>query len=138
MSEFTLIYVCLAGITVVALVCLGIQVRLVGRLRKLDADNLKLAKRVSEQEHRVEVMYESMHELRAGTLGVGNKVKTLTVNLEQTREKLEELANMDPDNRLYSKAAKLVNSGASVEELMEECELPRAEAELLFSLHKQG
>jgi hypothetical protein len=41
-----------------------------------------------------------------------------------------------PENKLYSRAVKMVELGAGVEEIMAECELPKAEAELLLSLHK--
>ncbi|RXS43969.1 DUF2802 domain-containing protein [Idiomarina sp. 29L] len=62
-----------------------------------------------------------------------------TLNDEQRRlqEKLQELAEQDPGSKLYHRASKLVASGATVEELMHECELPQAEAELLVSLHQR-
>ncbi len=44
----------------------------------------------------------------------------------------------DPDSRLYSRASRMVELGADLEELMEECELPKAEAELLMSLRKRS
>ena len=43
----------------------------------------------------------------------------------------------DPDAKIYSRAVKMVELGADFDEVIRECELPRAEAELLFSLHKQ-
>ena len=39
--------------------------------------------------------------------------------------------------RLYTRAAELVKAGADVEEVMQACDLPRAEAELLISMHRQ-
>lgn len=80
---------------------------------------------------------DAIQELRAGTIGMGQKIKELSAMMKLTRDKQEELANLDPDNRLYTKASKLVEAGATVEELMQECELPRAEAELLLSLRKK-
>lgn len=96
-----------------------------------------LAQELKRLQHAIQVQDEGLHELRTGTLGVGNRVKELAVTLEQTREKMTELSNQDPDNRIYGKAARLVDSGASVEELMAECDLPRGEAELLFAMHQQ-
>ena len=43
----------------------------------------------------------------------------------------------DPDSRFYTRAVKLVELGATLEEIMRECELPRAEAELLLNFHKK-
>lgn len=82
---------------------------------------------------------EGMHELRVGSLGVGDKVKTLLGEVQALGARQQELAEMDPETKRYSHAVKLLQKGASVEELMEACELPRAEAEMLFSVHgKKG
>lgn len=84
-----------------------------------------------------------LHEFKTGSLGVGDRVKKLESkmasfndNVDALKEKHTELENADPSSRLYSKAAKLVAAGATIEEVMEECDLPRAEAELLMNLHR--
>lgn len=87
--------------------------------------------------HALHLHDEGMHEMRSGAQGVGKKVKELALLLEQTREKVAELSNLDPDTRVYGTAARLVDSGASIEELMQECDLPRGEAELLYSMRQQ-
>jgi len=48
----------------------------------------------------------------------------------------QEMSVHTPENKLYSRAVKMVELGAGIEEIMQECELPEAEAELLLSLHK--
>ncbi|MDV6316938.1 DUF2802 domain-containing protein [Idiomarina sp. HP20-50] len=65
-------------------------------------------------------------------------VAQLTEEHKQLQQKLQEVAEQDPGSKLYQRAAKLVVKGASTEELMQECDLPQAEAELLISLHKKG
>lgn len=83
-----------------------------------------------------------LHELRASSIGMGQRIKQLESrqndvdnSLGQIQEQQQALAEMDPDTKLYNRAVKLLQQGASVDELMHECELPRAEAELLFSIH---
>ncbi|WP_114981601.1 DUF2802 domain-containing protein [Idiomarina sp. 017G] len=66
------------------------------------------------------------------------QVAQLNEEQQQLQQRLQEVAEQDPSSKLYQRAAKLVASGASVEELMQECDLPQAEAELLTSLHKKG
>ncbi|WP_244213114.1 DUF2802 domain-containing protein [Idiomarina ramblicola] len=66
------------------------------------------------------------------------QVAQLNDEQQQLQQKLQEVSEQDPGSKLYQRAAKLVASGASVEELMQECDLPQAEAELLISLHKKG
>lgn len=57
--------------------------------------------------------------------------------LAQQLAQVKEAAEQDPEARLYQRAAKLVATGTTVEELMEACELPRAEAELLLAVHQR-
>ncbi len=89
-------------------------------------------------------------ELRAGIIGVGQRVLSLEqqlqnqqVSLQQVQSSCNELAEQqqalsltDPESKIYTRAMKMVHLGADLEEIMRECELPRAEAELLFNLHQ--
>ncbi len=77
-----------------------------------------------------------LNELRTGALGVAKRVKSLERALNETSERQQALELNDPDGKLYSRAVKMVELGADVEELVAECELPRAEAELLINLHR--
>jgi hypothetical protein len=83
------------------------------------------------------ISQQEIHEVRSGSIGVGNKVKGLISLIKQTEAKQELLATQDPQSRLYNQAAKLVASGSSIEDVMRECDMPKAEAELVFNLHKQ-
>ncbi|BDX07713.1 DUF2802 domain-containing protein [Planctobacterium marinum] len=67
-----------------------------------------------------------------------SEVNALKQQLQQIEIKVQGLESQDPTSRLYTKASKLVASGASVEEIMQECDLPRAEAELVMSLHAKS
>lgn len=127
----------LAVVFVVLVILLILHIRLAKRLELEQRERAAMQSRILESEHQLSKMYDVIHEVRTGALGVGNKVKEINIAMEHTKAKLEELSDLEPDSRLYSKASKLVAAGASVEELMEECELPRAEAELLFSLRKK-
>lgn len=61
----------------------------------------------------------------------------LEQQLLQQQEAIQEVAEQDPESKFYQRAARLVQQGASLEEVMEACELPRAEAELLYNLYKK-
>lgn len=47
------------------------------------------------------------------------------------------LSEQQPQDKLYSRASKLAALGADVEEIMRECELPRAEVEMLLSVYNK-
>ena len=66
------------------------------------------------------------------------KSKDLQDEITALTAKVQEIETADPGSRLYSKGAKLVASGATIEDIMQECALPRAEAELLVSLHRKS
>ena len=56
--------------------------------------------------------------------------------LRQLENQTQQLQHQDPGIRMYTKANELVAAGASLEDIMEACELPRAEAEVLIGLHR--
>ncbi|KAE8176557.1 DUF2802 domain-containing protein [Photobacterium carnosum] len=86
------------------------------------------------------LQYESLtkqfNELRTGSIGMSDKLVDLIEQLEQVEERQNEIAMNDSGGRLYSRASKMVELGADVNELMTECDLPKAEAELMLSLQK--
>ena len=57
-------------------------------------------------------------------------------NIEQQKQLLQWQENQGQD-KFYNRAFKLAAKGATLEEIMKECELPRAEVEMLLSVHKQ-
>jgi hypothetical protein len=76
-------------------------------------------------------------EIHSGSIGMGKKIQQLDAIVRKTQENQLNLVAQAPENRLYTRATKMVELGASIEELMLECELPRAEAELLLNLHRK-
>jgi regulator of replication initiation timing len=91
-------------------------------------------KDTSEQTH---ILRSEVSELRTGLLSIGKRVLEVE---QQNQELMQQQAAQkydDPDAKIYSRAVKMVELGADLDEVTRECELPRAEAELLFSLHKQ-
>jgi hypothetical protein len=93
-----------------------------------------------------------LEELRGGLIGVGQRVLQLETAWQRSQQDLQLVANeieqisehqqkmqlFDPESKLYNRAMKMVQLGAGLEEIMLECELPRAEAELLLNLHRQN
>ena len=97
----------------------------------------------SAQQQKVSQQTET-EELRAGVIGVGQRVLVLQEQQQRLQHEFAELqaqhqaiALSDPESKIYSRAVKMVELGADLVEIIRECELPRAEAELLFNLHRQ-
>ncbi|SJN54702.1 DUF2802 domain-containing protein [Vibrio ruber] len=76
-------------------------------------------------------------ELRSVVVGLGQKISEQEQIILHQDERIKELEQQDSDARLYTRASKMVQLGADINELIEECELPKAEAELMLSLQKK-
>ncbi|WP_345333299.1 DUF2802 domain-containing protein [Ferrimonas pelagia] len=123
------------GLTVLLSVLLWWSHRRFAQLeRKCDA--LKLLQKAAQSTN--DHLQREMAEIRTGALGVGRRVKELEQELELLSARQDEVKQNDPEARLYNRAMKMVELGADVEEIMRECELPRAEAQLLVTLHRRS
>jgi septal ring factor EnvC (AmiA/AmiB activator) len=105
----------------------------------------QLQHQLEQQSQQLRRANQDLEELRSTVIGVGQRVLSLEGHLGQGLQQVAELAEQqkslslfDPESKIYSKAMKMVHLGATLEEIMLECELPQAEAELLFNLHKQS
>ncbi|MGL5284652.1 DUF2802 domain-containing protein [Aeromonas sp. RU39B] len=118
------------GLATVSLLVVIILWRSLGRVRSA-------AKEEREQLlGKVESLRRQLVEMHSGTIGMGQRLQAMEGLVNRLQDNQQELSLQDPERKLYSRAAKMVELGADIEELMAECELPKAEAELLISLRK--
>ncbi len=82
-------------------------------------------------------MANQLVEMRSVVVGLGHKLTDQDRLSEHLAERIVELENVDSESRLYSRASKMVQLGAGLNELIEECELPKAEAELMMTLQSK-
>ncbi len=131
MNEFVLWIIPAVFLIVILMLCFSVE------KRKRQISALKLL--FTEQQRQLSEMKSEIHELRCGTLGVGTRVQNVEGQLAQAIERQNEFAtvNDDPQTKHYGHAMKMVELGASVDELVKECDLTRGEAELLVSLHSK-
>lgn len=131
----------LLGLTalIVSIVCVALLIVLFKRYSIQLENNINQNNSLLELSKKVNNLTEETHEIRSGNYGVISRVKDLVQqvdNLQSAQQNLvEKLVEQDPQSRFYSKGAKLISQGASLEDVMRECDMPAAEAELLFNLH---
>ncbi len=65
-----------------------------------------------------------------------HRIKVLQQEGIEQKQLIEQIKNQQPQDKLYSRAFKLVELGADIDEVVRECDIPRAEAEMLLSVHK--
>jgi uncharacterized protein YlxW (UPF0749 family) len=67
-----------------------------------------------------------------------HRIKVLQNKVNANDEKVDSFQQQQPEDKLYSRAQKMVQLGADIEEIVRECELPQAEAEILIAMHKRN
>jgi cell division protein FtsL len=122
---------------VYVIACLGLVLYLQKQSSKLKNKVEALTVLVKESDRQREAVKRELNELRSGTIGMGRKVVELEKKMAKQSDMLDEASQQDPQAKLYSRAVKMVALGAGIDELVQECELPKAEAELLLRLHKK-
>ncbi|MDD1783245.1 DUF2802 domain-containing protein [Enterovibrio sp. ZSDZ35] len=137
MLESVLYWLPLGVSLIVAAIALVLWRRGKKALAQLEAkfQAMELLLKNARQQH--ESLSKQFNELRAGSIGMSQKLAELSHRFDDLLEKQNELEMHDQDGKLYSRASKMVELGADINELMEECDLPKAEAELLLSIRKQ-
>lgn len=97
--------------------------------------------RVQRQERRHQALINVLrNEIRAmtnGSIGMGNRLLAIEHKLNITVEKQQELENRDPGVLAYNQAARLMEMGADVDDLVRSCGIGRPEAELMALLHRE-
>ena len=66
-----------------------------------------------------------------------HRIKVTQEQLTSQIQSLEQQLHQQPEDKLYTRAQKLVELGADIAEIMRECDIPRAEAEMLLAVHRQ-
>lgn len=128
----------LLGIAIAGLVFGLLSLLLIVMFKKRYASELGAQlQQVKDSSEQINILRSEVSELRTGLLSIGKRLLEVE---QQNQELIQQQAAQkydDPDAKIYSRAVKMVELGADLDEVIRECELPRAEAELLFSLHKQ-
>ncbi len=120
----------------VSAICLAAVARLRKSLSRVDQYSRSQSSSALALSQEIQNLSEQLHEVRSGNYGVNTKVKDLSLQLEQLRTAQDSVVEQEPQSRFYTQGTKLIAQGASLEDVMRECDMPRAEAELLFKLHQ--
>ncbi|NQZ26812.1 MAG: DUF2802 domain-containing protein [Colwellia sp.] len=66
-----------------------------------------------------------------------HRIKNLTLQASEQQQLLTQWQENQGQDKFYNRAFKLAAKGAGIEEIISECELPRAEVEMLLSVYQQ-
>lgn len=116
---------------IIALVSIIITLRLASKLKDLRAD---LSTDIADVHQENGSVRKKVDEVLYGSIGLKRKIDEIQKCIETLSENQEDLKLQDPNGRMYSRARKMISLGAGIDEVVRECEIPKSEAELLFSV----
>lgn len=100
-----------------------------------------LFRRLQQQERQhqalINVLRNEIQAMTNSSIGMGRRLIEVEQKLNLTADKQMELENRDPGVLAYNQAARLMEMGADVDDLVQNCGIGRPEAELMALLHKE-
>lgn len=98
---------------------------------------------LQQQQQSMDSIQKDLRALCQSAVQVGGRVSRLEQGLKQLQARQQELGmrqdkmiQPEPEARNFEQAIKLAQKGASIEELMDICDLSRGEAELMSMMHR--
>ena len=125
----------IAGGSVFVVLCIMLALWRLDRGQRRQSETLR--QQIRNLDRELQKSNKQLLEVRSVMVGLGQKVSEQQDIIRHLNERLLELENTDADARLYTRASKMVQLGADLNELIQECELPKAEAELMMSLQNK-
>ena len=105
--------------------------------------NARLTEVLAQQQQQLSALKKQLHinastleEIQARSLVVAKNTEQTEAALTALQQQFIALGEQDPDSRLYQRSAEMIQSGASAEEVMHNCDLPLAEVQLLMNIHQ--
>mgnify|MGYP005995599677 FL=1 len=141
------------AINSVVILCFAIVIilafsQIIRRLADKQDDIDVLKKQLDEQNDKITIYENITNRQQQQITDINKNLTACLAPLEQLEARIEEVAsttqllqsNIDSESsehKLYGRAKKMIEMGADIDELVVECEIPRAEAELLISIYKK-
>ena len=106
---------------------------------ELVVNNLQSASEALQSDfHRLQTIHEqTLVENTQVSKQLEHRIHTLKAQLSHQQENITLLQNEQGEDKFYARAIKLAKKGADIEEIVNECELPHAEVEILLSVYQK-
>ena len=134
------IVLCVAVLTVLiggAVVWLFISLkRLRGELSESSVSSLAALRKDNDRTHELTLkLGASLTEIREGLSDTAARLAEAEKDLQDIADRLNEVESQDPDAKMYSRAVKMAQHGAPLAEIIDECEIKEAEAQLIYKMY---
>lgn len=95
-----------------------------------------LEKRYQALDAKIEQLHKDIAKVNHGAIGVGQRLRNVEQRLNVTADKQNEFALDHADSLPYSKAQRMLDEGMEIDQLLERCNMSKAELQLMQLLHK--
>ena len=134
------IVLCVAVLTVLiggAVVWLFISLkRLRGELSERSSGGLAALRKDNDRTRELTLkLGASLTEIREGLSDTAARLAEAEKDLQDIADRLNEVESQDPDAKMYSRAVKMAQHGAPLAEIIDECEIREAEAQLIYKMY---
>ncbi|MBQ1872642.1 MAG: DUF2802 domain-containing protein [Succinivibrionaceae bacterium] len=134
------IVLCVAVLTVLiggAVVWLFISLkRLRGELSERSSGGLAALRKDNDRTRELTLkLGASLTEIREGLSDTAARLAEAEKDLQDIADRLNEVESQDPDAKMYSRAVKMAQHGAPLAEIIDECEIKEAEAQLIYKMY---
>ncbi len=106
-------------------------------LRTSDSELKQLKQFIALQQQQIKELSHELQTMTSAAYGVGKRINQLAGQLRELDDRQEEFDLKDQGSHSMQQAIALVHKGATVDELVENCEMSLGEAELLIMVHGQ-
>ncbi len=106
-------------------------------LHTSDSEVKQLKQFVALQQKQLKDLSHELQTMTSAAYGVGKRINQLAGQLRELDDRQEEFDLKDQGSHSMQQAIALVHKGATVEELVENCDMSLGEAELLIMVHGQ-
>ena len=134
------IVLCVAVLTVLiggAVVWLFISLkRLRGELSERSSGGLAALRKDNDRTRELTLkLGASLTEIREVLSDTAARLAEAEKDLQDIADRLNEVESQDPDAKMYSRAVKMAQHGAPLAEIIDECEIKEAEAQLIYKMY---
>ena len=107
------------------------------KVQVLEKKNTAIERVLKQSRQQNEALYKQQQTFQLTFQEMHHHLTVFMEEQEHLSLQQQDIIKQGGDNKLYQRASKMVALGADVSELMSECDMPKAEAELFVSLQKK-
>jgi predicted Holliday junction resolvase-like endonuclease len=136
MDVTTLLFIIIAVLLILFLLLAFYVNHLSRNFHQSHAELQQLKQYTSLQQKQLKELSHELQVMTSAAYGVGKRINQLSEQIRELDDRQEEFDLKEQGSKSIQQAIALVQKGATIEELMDSCDMSRGEAELLVMVHK--